>query len=452
MVEERLTIVSGDSHATLLPEDWEQYVESEYWHLLPQVRDDNDDYVALMGLFNQFSPEVLEVIDADDIWADGGVSGAWDLDRRLVEMDRDGIAAELVYAGDSRAIMPLTGTYRVYPQDVIAAGTRAYARWLSDAFGSATDRLLLVGDPTAAADIDGVLAELTWMAEHGFVGAQLPSPGPRSLPPLYEAYWDPFWSACVDQGLTLVVHAGYGGEQAEFMRKIDGIKRKMEAAGGTDLLDAIINNSEGFFSLDLKPRRAMWQMMLGGVFDRHPDLRLLLAEVRADWLPPTLAHLDRAFEMARNDVPGRRPPSEYWHENCLAALSFVHKAEVEMRHEIGLQTITFGRDYPHTEGTWPNTADWLSHAFAGVPADELRMILGDNAIRFFNLDRTHLASIAGRIGPTVDQVTGRPLDLDDRMIANWDQRGGYLKPPERVDTQEIDQLLHQDLPGLAGAR
>jgi predicted TIM-barrel fold metal-dependent hydrolase len=451
MSTENVTIVSGDSHATLLPEMWDDYVEPAYRHLLPQFHEDNQQYTQLMGLFSQFTPEVLDVIDRDGIWAAGGYAGAWDLDRRLVEMDRDGVAAELVYAGDSRAILPLTPMYRRYPPDVIAAGARTYNRWVADAFGPAIDRLLLVGDPTSGVDREAILAELRWMADHRFVGAHLPNPRGRDQPPLYDAYWDPYWSSCVDLGITVVVHAGYGGEQAEFMSKIDGIKRRMEAAGGTDLLDAIINNAEGFFSLDLRPRRAMWQLMLGGVFDRHPRLRLLLAEVRADWLPPTLQHLDAAFERNRDDLPSARPPSEHWSSNCLAALSFVHKAEVDMRHEIGVETITFGRDYPHTEGTWPNTADWLGDAFAGVPEPELRLVLGENAMRFFDLDRAHLAAIAARIGPTVEQVTGRQKQLDERLLANWDARGGYRKPPEQLDAAAVDELLREDLGHLASA-
>jgi hypothetical protein len=248
-----------------------------------------------------------------------------------------------------------------------------------------------------------------------------------------------------------VVHAGYGGEQAEFMSKMESIRRKMEANGGTDLLDAILKE-EGFFSLDLKPRRAMWEMMLGGVFDRHPALHLLLAEIRADWMPETLRHLDAAYEQARDDVPARRSPSEYWHSNGLTSLSFVHKAEVEMRHEIGVETITFGRDYPHTEGTWPNTADWMSDAFAGVPDDELKLMLGENAIRFLGLDRAHLAQIAARVGPSIEQVTGRIPELSEQMLANWDTRGGYLKPPEQIDPDGIDALLQDDLVAIAANR
>jgi hypothetical protein len=196
----------------------------------------------------------------------------------------------------------------------------------------------------------------------------------------------------------------------------------------------------------------MWQLMLGGVFDRHPELRLLLAEIRADWMPSTLRHLDAVYERSRDDVPARRSPSEYWHSNGLTSLSFVHKAEVEMRHEIGVETITFGRDYPHTEGTWPNTADWMSDAFAGVPDDELRLMLGENAIRFLGLDRAHLAEIAARVGPTIEQVTGRTPELSEQMLANWDARGGYLKPAETADPDAIDTLLRDDLVALAATR
>jgi hypothetical protein len=122
-----------------------------------------------------------------------------------------------------------------------------------------------------------------------------------------------------------------------------------------------------------------------------------------------------------------------------------------MRHEMGVETIFFGRDYPHAEGTWPNTRDWLSDAFAGVPDDELRLMLGENPIRALGLDRAKLASVAERIGPTVADVTGRTPELDPRLVGNWDARGGYLKPPEEHDPDAVDELLREDV-ALAGAK
>jgi len=205
-----------------------------------------------------------------------------------------------------------------------------------------------------------------------------------------------------------------------------------------------------FFS-DIKPRRPLWQLMLGGVFDRHPDLELVLTEIRADWIPATLRRLDTVFEKHREHIPARRTPSEYWHGNCLVGASFIHKAEVEMRHEIGIETISFGRDYPHPESTWPNTRDWLKDAFVGVPEDEMRMMLGENAIRFLNLDRERLGEITRRIGPTVEEVTGGG-DVDAALIDNFAMRGGYLKPAEgEAKLPLVDQLLDRDLAGM-GAR
>lgn len=443
---DELIIVSGDSHAVPSPDTWPEYLEQRYHHLLPEMHEDNERYKKILGLFADFPPQLLEIIDRDGAWASGGYAGAWDRDRRLLEMDREGIAAEFVYPGDPRALMPLSPQYHHYDQDIVAGGVRAYHRWAADAFGPAKDRILVVGDPASGVDLPAMLAELDWIADHGFGGAYAPGVFARpDLPPLQDRFFDPYWARCAEVGLPVVIHAGYGSEQCEFFAKIEQLRVDMEAAGRDDLLSEIINNADRFFSKDLRPRRAMWQLMLGGVFDRHPQLKLLMAETRGDWLPATLDHLDVWFEAARDQIPARRKPSEYWREHCIMSLSFVHKAEVAMRDQIGVENIFFGRDYPHAEGTWPNTSDWLSDAFAGVTEGELRAMLGGNAIRILGLDQDRLASIAARIGPTPADIIGPPRQLDARLVANWDARGGYLKPPERVVPEELDPLLSEDL-------
>jgi predicted TIM-barrel fold metal-dependent hydrolase len=374
----------------------------------------------------------------------------YDLDIRLEQMDREGIVAELVHHGDARVgDLAHNVTSSALPFEVWDAGARAYNRWAFDTFGSASDRLLLVGAMSSGTDMDATVAELRWIADHGFTGTF--APGFLTYPnqqPLFDPHWEPFWAECEAQGLAVVVHAGYGFEQGFLYERLERVTREVEAANGseTDRIMRIAEVFTGEFFSDIKARRPMWQVMFGGVFDRHPNLKLVMTEVRLDWIPANLAHLDALFAEHRADLPAERRPSEYWQSNCMAGASFVHKAEVEMRHDIGVETILFGRDYPHPEGTWPNTTDWLRDAFAGVPEDELRLMVGENAIPFFGLDRASLSAIAEKIGPTVDDITGAGA-VDPALVTTFDERGGYLKPAEReARIPEIASMLEHDLP------
>ena len=124
---------------------------------------------------------------------------------------------------------------------------------------------------------------------------------------------------------------------------------------------------------------------------------------------------------------------------------------MERRHELGVETILFGRDFPHQEATWPQTREFLGDAFAGVPEDELRLMLGGNGIRFFGLDEARLAAIAKRIGPTIEEITGigpAPPELVERFANS----SGYLKPYEGDEKLgEVDELLAQDLAAVGGS-
>jgi len=157
------------------------------------------------------------------------------------------------------------------------------------------------------------------------------------------------------------------------------------------------------------------------------------------------------YEDHRADLPGKSRPSEYWPTNCVAGLSFMHRSEVEMRDEIGVDTINFGRDYPHTEGTWPNTADYLGALFSGVPESDVRKMLGENAIRFLGLDRSNLSAVAEQVGFTIDDITGAPA-VDAALLDHLGDRCGFAKPAEGASRiHEIEDLVRDDVSAI-GAR
>jgi predicted TIM-barrel fold metal-dependent hydrolase len=351
---------------------------------------------------------------------------------------------------------------RTYPAELRWAGVQAYHRWLADFMAAADGRLVGVADPGPSLDMESLLGELEWLAANGFKSIGVPGiVYDAELPPLYDAYYEPFWAACADLGLVLSVHAGWGQPQGMVYAFFDMMVERIgkEAMGGElereqmesmgmMLQDELGKAENSPIRLDLGPRQVMWQLMLGGAFDRHPNLKLAMTEIRADWVPVTLATLDRLA--SETGAPLRKTPTEYYLSNCAVAPSSTHRAEVEMRDEIGLHQMMFGVDYPHHEGTWPNTREWIQAAFAGVPEDEARLILGENAVRFYDLDRDHLARIAARIGPEPSEVLGDHV-VEPRLVEHFHKRGGFSRPADPVDTDAISAAFQSDLAGVGAS-
>jgi predicted TIM-barrel fold metal-dependent hydrolase len=360
-------------------------------------------------------------------------------------MDREGVAGELMLASTHAAATPFFGyANRVYPPDVRLAGTRAFHRWVADFMAEADGRLFAVALPGPCLDIDEAVAELRWCAERGFRSVAVPGAvKDPSLPPLYSGYYEPFLATCAELGIVLSVHASHGRMQGGFMPFIQRITAELgDQATPQRVQNALASGdvADSPFGPDLAPQQVLWDLMLSGAFDRYPNLTIAFTEVRSDWVPMTMKVLDARFDSG--DTPLARRPSEYWASNCMAGASSIKLSEVRLRHEIGVDHLMFGRDYPHAEGTWPNTYDWLRDALADVPEDEARLILGENAVRCYGLDRDKFVSIAEQIGPRPADILGGGHHVRPELVDNFAGRAGYRKSMENID---VDALIAQCL-------
>jgi len=163
----------------------------------------------------------------------------------------------------------------------------------------------------------------------------------------------------------------------------------------------------------------LWSLILSGVFDRFPKLRLVLAEQGSDWISNALKTMDGfQYQIERGGIgelrfvePQKlnRTPSEYWAENCWVAASFLHRMDCERRDRIGAHKIMWGSDYPHSEGTYPFSEEGISKTFAGLDRDEVQMMLAGTAAEIYGFDLDVLAPLAAEHGPRVD-VVAKGLD------------------------------------------
>ena len=103
-------------------------------------------------------------------------------------------------------------------------------------------------------------------------------------------------------------------------------------------------------------------------------------------------------------------PSEYWARQCHIGSSFIRPPEVGLRHQVGVDRIMWGSDYPHKEGSFPFTRAHLRASFAGVDPAEVAAMLGGNAADVYGFDVEALRLLADKVGPTVAEVDD-PLPL-----------------------------------------
>ena len=455
-MDDKVIIISADGHCGGPPEGYRDYLDPKYRDLLQTaLQPEHDVWVKLVPTHTSVSPEILEFSDPDRNIRDGGEASSWDWDLRLKQLDHEGAAGEMIaYGAHNAAHLFHSALNNAQPAEVRWAGTQAFHRWMADGIAVGGGRFVGVGEPGPCLDMDATVKELHWLAEHGFTAVSLPGAiVDPDLPPFHDAYYEPFWSTCADLGLNLNIHAGWGmpqGMLAAFAEMFytetrgdgDGADT---GQGAVDLMaagEAISTDDASPFVLDIGPRRGMWRLMLAGVFDRYPSLQLLLTEVRADWVPPTLRHLDARF--LRGGTPLKRKPSEYWHDHCWVTPSAVHTCEIEMRGELGMDKMLFGIDLPHAESTWPNTHDWIRHNFAGVPEDEARAILGERSLDLLGFDRALMRQVADRIGPEPSDILGR-FEIAPELLQVFHGRSGMLRGPEDVDTGIIDTVLDEDL-------
>jgi hypothetical protein len=111
----------------------------------------------------------------------------------------------------------------------------------------------------------------------------------------------------------------------------------------------------------------------------------------------------------------KHPPSFYYRRQVHIGSSLFSLAEAEAREAIGVDKILIGADYPHHEGTWgagPGTTDYLRATLgaAGVPVDDARLMLGDNAIGTFGFDRAALRTVADEVGADLGLILTPPTE------------------------------------------
>ncbi|CAJ61280.1 MULTISPECIES: amidohydrolase family protein [Frankia] len=323
---------SADSHVLEPLDLWKRALPAALAERAPwTVRDDNRETVYVDG----------QVMRRDPISFSDAMRppGAEDVSARLQDLDEQGVWAEVVFPSRGLWISNMSDA------ELSRECARAWNDWCAADFASASARLL----PSAivsALDVADAVSELGRAKELGFQHVYLPTTPPAGMPYNNEI-WEPLWAAAAEAGMALSFHVGTGASPVV-----------ARGPGG-----AVIN----YVETTMPGQRVVTHLVASGALDRHPDLRIVIAEGGCSWIPALADRMDEGYRQHDMFVRPKlsRLPSEIIFRQVYT--SFQHdRSAVPTVEALGYDKVMWGSDYPHLEGTFPNTQKVLHELFDGV--------------------------------------------------------------------------------------
>jgi len=360
------SLISADNHVFEPVTLWQERLPARFRDRGPRLVVEGEWYVmAVEGMPNRKLSRVNGGSEGSaaaataEKYAEVGRHGGTDPNARLADMAADGVVAEVIY--------PTFGLFvdMIPDPDLQMACAQVYNDWLAEAFLSRPD-VFIPAAVVPVRDVASAVAELARVAGLGYRAAMIPTSPPEGTR-YNQPGFDPLWQVAVDAALPLSLHTGTGA-----------LPSHEKGPGG-----AVIN----YAKVGLLSAETLCYFAASGVLERFPDLHLVFVETGAGWLAYCCERMDEAFEEHEQWVNPKlaEPPSEYVRRQCHVTLG-ADRAPVLTREITGVEPLLWASDYPHPEGTFPESQRVVEEIFAGVPEGDRHAIVCANAARLYGVD------------------------------------------------------------------
>jgi predicted TIM-barrel fold metal-dependent hydrolase len=194
------------------------------------------------------------------------------------------------------------------------------------------------------------------------------NPSKLGFPSLHTGAWDPLWAACEETDTTVSMHIGSSSQMPT-------------TSDDAPLAVSMSLNSQN-------AQGSLCDFVFSRTLERFPRLKLAYAESQVGWMPFLLERMDGVWHEGVGGVDLAQPPSTYVRGRVYGCI-FDDLHGLRSRDEVGLECILFETDYPHANGTWPDTLA-VAHRLcneAGMNEREAARLLRGNAIECYGLER-----------------------------------------------------------------
>jgi predicted TIM-barrel fold metal-dependent hydrolase len=368
------TLISVDDHLVEPPHLFEGRVPARYAGLAPRVELDEHgmEYWLYDGKrqykvgLNAVVGRPLEERSFEPSRFDEMRKGAYDIDARVHDMDLNGVYASLNFPSSLAGFAGQRYQLGVSDPALALAVVRAANDWhVEEWAGTHPDRIIPLQlpwllDPVVAA------AEIRRNAARGVRAVTFPElPERLGLPSLHTGHWDPFMAACEETGTVICLHVGSSSSAP--MTSSDA---------PSDTIGVLFFGWAMFAAVD-------W--LYSKIPLRFPDIKICMSEGGLAWVAGLLDRLDHVgrYQKVYGTWDGIDiSPRELMMRNFWFC-AIDDPSGLDHRHRIGVDHILLESDYPHQDGTWPDTQALIHEQIGTFPADDIRKLTWENASKLF---------------------------------------------------------------------